>query len=304
VVNASYLDRFLEMMSAERGAARSTLSAYETDLKDFLEYLKEKSMTSVTLTDLQEYLKSQKTLAAPSLSRRISSLRQFYKFLMSEEEITSNPTALIEAPRHRRKLPTILTEAQVDLLLSTAKKMKGIEGVRLYALLETLYATGFRVSELVSLPLTSVVSVLRDKKPFLMVKGKGNKDRIVPLTPGALDALEQYLKIRQSFVPKGRSSPWLFPSPSQDGYLTRQRFGQLLKILAGEAGLSPAHISPHTIRHAFATHLLRHGADLIVVQKLLGHSDITTTQIYTHVAQDELREMVEAFHPLTKNPRE
>ena len=297
-----YLDRFLEMMAAERGAARATLSAYEADLRDFLEFLKEKELKSVQFKDIQNYLVTQKHLSAPTVARRLSSLRQFYKFLMSEGKIEENPTSLVEAPRHRRKLPSLLSEEDVNRLLIGAKEWGGVEGVRLSALLEILYATGFRVSELVSLPYTIAIEVLKSEKPFLMIRGKGNKDRMVLMTPMALDSLREYLNKRSSFLPKGSDSPWLFPSSSQEGHLTRQRFGQLLKELALKVGLNPTHLSPHTIRHAFATHLLRHGAGLLIVQKLLGHSDISTTQIYTHVVQDDLVEMVEAFHPLAKHP--
>lgn len=295
-----YLDRFLEMMAAEKGTARSTLSAYETDLRDFFGFLKNKEPQSVVSKDIQDYIITQKHLAAPSVARRLSCLRQFYKFLMSEGEVKEDPTSLIEAPRYRRKLPSVLSEKDVDRLLEGTKTWRGAEGIRLSALLEILYASGFRVSELVSLPHATAIEILKSDKPFLIVRGKGNKDRMVPLTPAALDSLREYLKVRSGFLTKGKDSPWLFPSSSQQGHLTRQRFGQLLKELAIKVGLSPTHLSPHTVRHAFATHLLRHGADLIVVQKLLGHSDISTTQIYTHVAQDELTELVEAFHPLAK----
>lgn len=294
------IDRFLEMMAAEKGTAKSTLSAYETDLKDFFNTIQGKDISSVVETDIQNYLITQKHLAASSLARRISSLRQFYKFLMSEGEITENPTSLIDAPRYRRKLPSVLSENDVNLLLEGAKTWSGPEGVRLTALLEILYATGFRVSELVSLPLAAAIEVLKNEKPFLLIRGKGNKDRLVPLTLPALESLKKYLSLRSFFIQKKKESPWLFPSSSQAGYLTRQRFGQLLKELALKVRLNPAQLSPHTIRHAFATHLLRHGADLIVVQKLLGHSDISTTQIYTHIAQDDLAEMVKAFHPLSR----
>ncbi len=295
-----YLDRFLEMMAAEKGTARSTLSAYETDLRDFFRFLKNKDLQSVVSQDIQDYVVTQKHLAAASVARRLSCLRQFYKFLMSEGEITENPISLIEAPRYRRKLPSVLSEKDVERLLEGTKVWGGAEGIRLSALLEILYASGFRVSELVSLPHATAIEVLKNDKPFLIIRGKGNKDRMVPLTPAALDALRKYLKVRSDFLTKGKDSPWLFPSSGGQGYLTRQRFGQLLKELALKVGLNPNHLSPHTVRHAFATHLLRHGADLIVVQKLLGHSDISTTQIYTHVAQDELTELVEAFHPLAK----
>jgi len=297
------IDRFLEMMAAERGAAKSTLSAYETDLKDFFGFLKTKTPEAILFKDIQDYLITQKHLSAPTLARRLSSLRQFFKFLMSEGEIQENPTSLIESPRYRRKLPVGLSEEDVGRLLEGVKDWGGPEGLRLTALLEIMYATGFRVSELVCLPFVTAMEVIKSEKPFLMVRGKGNKDRMVPLTPDALGALKAYLKVRSSFLAKGKESPWLFPSSSQEGHLTRQRFGQLLKELALKLGLNPGVISPHTLRHAFATHLLRHGADLIVVQKLLGHSDISTTQIYTHVAQEELADLVEAFHPLAKQLR-
>jgi integrase/recombinase XerD len=295
-----YLDRFLEMMAAEKGTARSTLSAYETDLRDFFGFLKNKEPQSVLSKDIQDYIITQKHLAAPSVARRLSCLRQFYKFLMSEVELKEDPTSLIEAPRYRRKLPSVLSEKDVDRLLEGTKAWGGAEGIRLSALLEILYASGFRVSELVSLPFVTAIEVLKSDKPFLIIRGKGNKDRMVPLTPAALDALREYLKVRSGFLTNGRESPWLFPSSGRQGHLTRQRFGQLLKELALKVGLNPTSLSPHTVRHAFATHLLRHGADLIVVQKLLGHSDISTTQIYTHVAREELTELVEAFHPLAK----
>jgi integrase/recombinase XerD len=297
----SHLDLFLEMMAAERGAARSTLSAYEADLRDFLGFLKNRDPQAVIYQDIQDYLVTQRHCSAPTVARRISSLRQFYKFLMSEGEIVENPTSLIEAPRHRRKLPFVLSESDVNRLLEGTKTWEGPEGIRFYALLEILYATGFRVTELVSLPLTTAKAVLESEQPCLLIQGKGNKDRFVPLTSTALGALKNYLKVRVSFLLKGKDSPWLFPSSSRQGHLTRQRFGQLLKELALKVDLDPSQLSPHTLRHAFATHLLRHGANLMVVQKLLGHSDISTTQIYTHVAQDELAEMVEAFHPLAKH---
>lgn len=294
------IDRFLEMLAAEKGMARSTLSAYESDLKDFSAFLTPTELNLATSQDIQNYFITQKHLAPSSLSRILSSLRQFYKYLMSEENLTENPTVLIEAPRYRRKLPNVLSEEDVNRLLEGARTWKGPEGVRLSVLLELLYASGFRVSELVTLPTTAAMEVLKSEKPFLMIRGKGNKDRLVPLTSAALKALKAYLKIRMSFLKKGKESPWLFPSPSKEGHLTRQRFGQLLKELALKVGLDPHSLSPHTLRHAFATHLLRHGADLMIVQKLLGHSDISTTQIYTHVAQEDLAEVVKTYHPLGK----
>lgn len=297
------IERFLEMMIVEKGATLSTLSAYEADLKDFKRFLKSKALTSTTPKDLQAYLASLHALSASTVARRLSSLRQFYKFLMSEGEISENPTALIEGPRHRRKLPTVLNEGDVEKLLETAKNLKGPEGFRMSALLEILYASGLRVSELVSLSLSTVNDILKQDKPFLLISGKGNKDRLVPLTPMAVQAIQDYLRVRPAFLPRRKSSPWLFPSTGEKGHLTRQRFGQLLKELALKAGLNPTTLSPHVLRHAFATHLLQHGANLLVVQKLLGHSDISTTQIYTHVAQDDLANMVNEFHPLTKQKK-
>ncbi len=294
------LNSFLEMMAVEKGTAKSTLCAYETDLTDFFIFLKGKDIHTVEAKDIQNYMISQQHLASSSMARRLSSLRQFFKFLMREEKIKSNPTALIESPKYRRKLPTTLSEQDVDILLEGAKKWDGNEGIRLSTLLEILYATGFRVSELVSLPYTAAVEVIKSQKPCLIVKGKGNKERLVPLTQSAIESLKSYVKVRHTFLPKGKNSIWLFPSSSKEGHLTRQRFGQLLKELALRVGCKVPHLSPHTLRHAFATHLLRHGADLRVVQKLLGHSDISTTQIYTHVAPEELTEFVESFHPLVK----
>ncbi|MBY0291736.1 MAG: tyrosine recombinase [Alphaproteobacteria bacterium] len=288
------------MMLAERGTAKTTISAYEADLKDFFSFLQDKNSASISSQDIQSYLATQKHFSASTVSRRLSCLRQFYKFLMNEGEITENPISLIEAPHYRRKLPSILSEDDVIHLLEGAKTWKGPEGLRLLVLLEILYASGLRVSELVSLPFTTIAEGLKNEKPFLLIRGKGNKDRLVPLTPAAIDALKEYLKIRPVFLPKNQDSPWLFPSSSNKGHLTRQRFGQLLKELSLKVRLTK-HISPHVVRHAFATHLLRHGADLLVVQKLLGHSDISTTQIYTHIAQDELTELVETCHPLAKS---
>ncbi|MDZ4322649.1 MAG: tyrosine-type recombinase/integrase, partial [Alphaproteobacteria bacterium] len=241
------IDRFLEMLAAEKGMARSTLSAYESDLKDFSAFLTPNELHQATSQDIQNYFITQKHLAPSSLARRLSSLRQFYKYLMSEENLTENPTVLIEAPRYRRKLPSVLSEEDVNRLLEGASTWKGPEGVRLSALLELLYASGFRVSELVTLPATAAMEVLKSEKPFLMIRGKGNKDRLVPLTSAALKTLKAYLKIRMSFLKKGKESSWLFPSPSKEGHLTRQRFGQLLKELSLKVGLNPHSLSPHTL---------------------------------------------------------
>lgn len=231
-----------------------------------------------------------------TLSRRLSALRQFYQFLVSEGRVADNPTATIGTPHHRRALPKILSEEDIIHLLEAARSQTDPEGCRLYAMLEVLYASGLRVSELVSLPFTAVHS----NKPYLIIKGKGGKERLVPLSEHAINALEPYLALRSFFLKKAGFSgkKWLFPSHSKEGHLTRQRFGQLLKKLAVQANLDIHKVSPHIIRHAFATHLLSHGADLLTIQKLLGHTDLSTTQIYTHVVTDHLKNLVNHHHPL------
>lgn len=301
------VDAFLEMMVAERGSARNTVDAYRRDLKHFMAFIKEGSNpcispAQVTPDQVSRYLVflSQEGCQATTLSRRLSALRQFFQFLVSEGWLVHNPTVTLDAPRHERPLPKTLSEEEIAQLLEGARTQGDPEGSRLYAMLETLYATGLRVSELVSLPLAS----FHPKRPFLLIKGKGGKERLVPLSEPALGALEAYLKVRPFFL-QGASplaQKWLFPSSSKEGHLTRQRFGQLLKGLASAVCLDAAKVSPHIVRHAFATHLLRHGADLLAIQKLLGHADLSTTQIYTHVVTDHLKDLVNQHHPLAALP--
>ncbi len=302
------VDAFLEMLVAERGAAQNTIEAYRRDLEHFNIFLKERSpstkgLLEVTAQQVNAYLValSREGREATTLSRRLSALRQFYQFLLSEGWVASNPTTTIDTPRHKRALPKILSEEHIVRLLEAARAQTDPEGCRLYAMLETLYASGLRVSELVTLPLTAV----HPNKPYLLVKGKGGKERLVPLSEHATNALQTYLTLRSSFLQKAAPSAekWLFPSPSKEGHLTRQRFGQLLKELALKANLDADKISPHVIRHAFATHLLSHGADLLSIQKLLGHADLSTTQIYTHVVTDHLKDLVNHHHPLALSPK-
>jgi integrase/recombinase XerD len=297
------VDAFLEMLVAIRGAARNTIQAYRQDLECFSVFLKEaspsqSSLLEVTPQQINAYLinLSRQGREATTLSRHLSALRQFYQFLVSEGWAISNPTATIDRPRHQRSLPKILSEEDIVHLLDVALDQADQEGTRLYAMLEVLYASGLRVSELVTLPFTA----FHPNKPYLLIKGKGGKERLVPLSEHAVDALKTYLTIRPSFLQKAGppGEKWLFPSSSKEGHLTRQRFGQLLKELALKANLDPNKISPHVIRHAFATHLLRHGADLLAIQKLLGHADLSTTQIYTHVVTDHLKDLVNHHHPL------
>ena len=293
------VDAFLEMMSAERGAARNTIEAYRRDLGDYAGYLagKGKSPQSAQREDIVAYLGflDAQGLAASSAARRLSALRQFHKFLCADQIRPDDPTRIVVSPRTRRPLPHVLSVAEVDNLLSTAEAeanadmspQKKEAALRLYVLLELLYATGMRVSELVSL---RRAAVMRDAS-FLTITGKGNKERIVPLNDRARDAVRTWA----AALPPG---PWLFPANGEDGYLSRQVFARDLKFLAGRAGIASARVAPHVLRHAFASHLLQGGADLRVVQTLLGHADISTTQIYTHVLDEKLRTLVETHHPL------
>jgi len=235
-------------------------------------------------------------LAPRTLARRLSAMRQFFRFLVSDGTRLDDPTSGLDTPRLGRPLPKILGEAEVERLIAAAAAWPDEEGARLRCLLELLYATGLRVSELIGLPLAGAQ---RDPR-FLLVRGKGGRERVVPLSAPARQALTAYLECRSHFLPNNQASRWLFPSRGADGHLTRQRCGQLLKELALAAGLDPARLSPHVLRHAFASHLLDHGADLRSVQQMLGHADIATTQIYTHVQSERLRRLVESAHPLAR----
>ncbi len=293
------VESFLEMMSAERGAAKNTIDAYRRDLSDYSGFLSNRSRDGKTAerSDVVAYLGSldAEGLSASSAARRLSALRQFHKFLCADQIRPDDPTRIVASPKARRPLPHVLSVAEVDKLLSTAEAEavadlpppKRDAALRLYVLLELLYATGMRVSELVSL---RRAAVMRDAS-FLTVTGKGNKERIVPVNDRARDAVKAWL----TTLPPG---PWLFPATGEDGYLSRQVFARDLKGLAGRAGISSPRVAPHVLRHAFASHLLQGGADLRVVQMLLGHADISTTQIYTHVLDEKLRTLVETHHPM------
>jgi integrase/recombinase XerD len=305
---SSELALFLDMLSAERGAASHTIEAYTRDLSEFLAFLAAKGKTAkqATADHLRGFLAglARKGLAPTSRARKLSAIRQFFRFLLAEGLRTDDPTSAIDSPRLGRPLPKILSLAEVETLLETAKHAseKAADGtarrraLRLYAALETLYATGLRVSELISLPR----NVLTADDLVLTIKGKGGRERLVPLNEAAREALGAHLAAVHEDEEKGRGvSPWLFPS-SGGQHLTRQRFGQELKALALTAGIEPARVSPHVLRHAFASHLLERGADLRTVQQLLGHADISTTQIYTHVIEERLRRLVEQHHPLAQ----
>jgi integrase/recombinase XerD len=302
---SAHLDAFLEMLTAERNAALNTRAAYRRDLEDVGQFLgkRRRDLTAARSEDLRDYLSMlAATDAKPSTAaRRLSALRQYYKFVVGEGWREDDPTATLDSPRLGRPLPKLLDEEEIARLIAACGMLEAAEGARLTALTELLYATGLRVSELVALPLASA---LRDQ-PYLIIRGKGGKERMVPLNPAAKAALADYLESRAKFLPKGaKSSPWLFPSRGAAGHLTRQRFGQLLKEVALKARIDPAKISPHVVRHAFATHLLDHGADLRTLQKMLGHADISTTQIYTHVVSGRLKDLVTRHHPLAKSVSE
>lgn len=300
----SWLNGFLDMLAAERGAAKNTLEAYERDLDDYLGFAASQGgPAAATADDIRAYLVelSERGLKASSAARRLSAVRQFHRFLYTEGLAGGDPTAAIEGPRLGRPLPKVLSVAEVDRLIGTAQQMAEQEGqspaararsVRMRCLIEMLYATGLRVSELIALPLSAATT----RERFLVVRGKGDKDRLVPLNEAARVAAVAHLALlREQGAADGR---WLFPSDGESGHLTRQAFGRDLKSLAAAAGLSPAKVSPHVLRHAFASHLLQNGADLRVVQELLGHADIATTQIYTHVLDERLKSMVRDLHPL------
>ncbi|NKB53162.1 MAG: site-specific tyrosine recombinase XerD [Rhizobiaceae bacterium] len=305
------IDSFLEMMSAERGAAANTLAAYSHDLVEFSRFLQasKSNLDQTSTTDLRKWLidLEQSGISAATQARKLSALRQFYRFLFSEGLRRDDPTGPIDSPKTSRPLPSVMSEADVDKLLLTAQmaadtaSSKGarVRATRMLALLELLYATGLRVSELVSLP----VSATRKDARFLMVTGKGNKERIVPFGDKAKQAIEAYqAACRSGSKAKNQvaDNNWLFPSSGNLGHLTRQHFARDLKSLANRADLPGNRISPHVLRHAFASHLLQNGADLRSVQQLLGHADISTTQIYTHVLQERLQQLVESAHPLAR----
>jgi integrase/recombinase XerD len=299
---ARLIESFLDMMSAERGASANTLAAYRRDLLNFGEALARgaRDFQSAAAADVKRYVGSLSGMAASTQARRLSSLRQFFAFLYSEGLRRDDPTGTVEAPRRERSLPKVLSRADIELLISTAREKKNADGLRLTCVLEILYASGLRVSELAMLP----VSAARNPDGFLLVRGKGRKERLVPLNAPARKAMAAYLKARAEFLPEGAAeSKYLFPSRSREGHLTRRRLHQMLKELAVKANIDPDKLSPHVLRHAFATHLVEGGADLRSVQTMLGHADIATTQIYTHVASERLREVVHSAHPLGKTKR-
>jgi integrase/recombinase XerD len=282
---------FVEMLAAERGAAQNTLDAYARDLDDAEKFLNA-PLVGASTDDLRRYFArlARAGMAPSTAARRRSALRQFFRFLYAEGLRGDDPSAGIDAPRRARRLPKLVAEDEMGALLAAARDVPGVDGLRLTAMLELLYGGGLRISELVTLPFPPTA----DRQDFLLVRGKGGKERLVPLSPPAVAALAAWVVVR----PKG--GRFLFPSRGKEGHLTRRRVGQQLKELAVRAGVDPKRLSPHVLRHAFATHLLAHGADLRAVQRMLGHADIATTQIYTHVLDERLGTLVREKHPLAR----
>jgi len=296
-------EAFIEMLSAERGASLNTTAAYGADLKHLDAFLARRKQKTINADSdaLRAYLKSLDYVGmTPStVARRLSVIRQFFRFLLAERLREDDPASSLDSPKLGRSLPKVLSRVEVDKLIESAQAKGGVDGGRMETLLEILYGSGLRVSELVALP---VLAAERDPN-MLIVRGKGGKERQIPLSDPARVAIAKWLHIRAAGLDDGETSRYLFPSRGRTGHLTRQRFAQLLKEMALAAGIDPARVSPHVLRHAFASHLLEAGADLRSVQLMLGHADIATTQIYTHVIPEKLRSLVEDHHPLGRRPR-
>ncbi|MDO8799181.1 site-specific tyrosine recombinase XerD [Phenylobacterium sp.] len=299
--SSGWAEAFLEMMAVERAAAKNTITAYGKDLADASGFLagRGRDLGDASAEDIEAYFAAlgARGLSPATASRRRAAVRQFYRFVLGEGWRTDDPSRRVDAPKRGRPLPKVLSRDEVDRIIAAASAKDGAQGLRIGCVVELIYASGLRISELTALPLAALA---RDPA-YLMVTGKGGKDRLAPLNDAARKAMKAYLEVRKTFLPKGDlANPWLFPSRGKAGRMTPRRFAQLLDEAAADAGIDPARVSPHVLRHAFATHLLEGGADLRVVQKLLGHADIATTQIYTHVAGDRLAQVVATKHPLSR----
>src|ERR1700733_11577347 len=309
--DAKLINLFLDMLAAEQGAGNNTLDAYRRDLTDFSEFLRRsgQDFAGAQTQGLRDYLADldARGFKSSSVARRLSAMRHLFRFLLNERIRSDDPAAILSGPKRGRGLPKVLSIADVDRMLTRAKQLaqagdaspqQRLRAIRHYCLLEVLYATGLRVSELVALPR----SAARQDARMIVVRGKGNKERLVPLNEASRQAMADYLAAIEALKPEKKKNAaawkWLFPSFGESGHLTRQPFARDLKELAASAGLAPRLVSPHVLRHAFASHLLHNGADLRIVQTLLGHTDISTTQIYTHVVEERLKSLVRDLHPL------
>jgi integrase/recombinase XerD len=313
ISDAKLINLFLDMLAAEQGAGDNTLGAYRRDLTDFSEFIAPtgQGFAGVETQALRDYLAELdgRGFKSSSVARRLSAMRHLFRFLLNERIRSDDPAAILSGPKRGRALPKVLSISDVDRLLARAKALTAapdasalqrLRAMRLYCLLEVLYATGLRVSELVALPR----SAARRDAGMIVVRGKGNKERLVPLNEASRQAMADYLAAIETLKPEKKknvaNSKWLYPSFGESGHLTRQHFARELKELAASAGLAPRLVSPHVLRHAFASHLLHNGADLRIVQTLLGHTDISTTQIYTHVVEERLKSLVRDLHPLAE----
>jgi integrase/recombinase XerD len=301
VNNHLILENFLEVLASEKGLAINTRISYKNDILQFLVFLEKskKKINEITSIDIEKFILkfTKQGLEKSTISRKMSAISHFFIFLLEENMIKSNPINELDLPKQIKKLPKILSIDQVDKLIKSSHQDQSINGIRLNTMIEILYATGIRISELVEMKLSATYA----EKNFLLVQGKGNKERLVPISENTENKIKDYLKVRNKFLNNDTESKWLFPSKqSSKGHITRQRFNQLLQTLCERVNLNNIRISPHKLRHAFATHLLANGADLRSLQQMLGHADISTTQIYTHVLKDRLRKLVSDNHPLSK----
>ena len=295
------VENFLEVLASEKGLSKNTLHSYKIDLNQFIQLIEKKNIKIKELKekDIKDFISifNEKGYEKTTIARKISSLNHFFNFLLDEKKIEVNPLRNVQTPKHKKKLPIILSSSHIDKILNFTKQNQSPAGIRLYTMIEILYATGIRISELVEMKLSSIY----EDKNFLLVKGKGNKERLVPISKNTRETLDKYLAIRDYFISQKSNPKWLFPSKqSSVGHITRQRFNQLLNQLSFDADLGIKKISPHKLRHAFATHLLENGMDLRSLQQILGHADISTTQIYTHVLKERLKEIIKDNHPLSK----
>ncbi|HSQ98065.1 MAG TPA: tyrosine recombinase [Rickettsiales bacterium] len=319
----NYLENFLNNLSVEKASAKNTLLSYKNDIEDLFSFLGEIEITKITSKDLKKYLEYlyKNGIATSTMARHISAIKQFFNFLQLEEIITENPATLLEHPKIQNDIPQILSEKELKIMLEEAKKDTSNYGIQFYTMLELLYASGLRISELVELKISDIQKKYRKDglytiDDFLIIKGKGNKERLVPISKTAKEALIKYLDLREHLL-KGKKSEWLWTTMitfsknkkntevkfKKDNHIARQIFALSLKQLAIKNNIDPTKVHPHTIRHSFATHILQNGADLRVVQELLGHSDISTTQIYTHIADEKLKNIVNTLHPLAKDKK-